>query len=139
MAGQLLNISVLLILLNLPASNLLPKYMALRFGVFANIYPTFFKFRMSNDDKSKEVSAEQPSNIQYMLVTFEVLKCDTSKEVSLEQPKNILRMSVTSDVLKFDTSKEVSAEQPSNIRYMILTFEVLKFSIPSIVDNFSKS
>lgn len=63
---------------------------------------------------------------------------DKSKEVSAEQPKNILLMSVTSDVLKFDTSKEVSADQPSNIRYMILTFEVLKFSIPSIVDNFSK-
>ena len=43
-------------------------------------------FEVSNDDRSREASDEQPENMERMLVTFEVSKPERSREASDEQP-----------------------------------------------------
>ena len=73
-----------------------------------NIYVTLDTFEASNlSPRLMKVRRLQPNNMQYMFVTFCVLKFDTSKEVRELQPWNMLCMFVTFCVLKFDTSKEV--------------------------------
>ena len=66
---------------------------------------------VSNLDKSKDVSLEQPRNILTILVAFEVLKLLTSRDVSAEHLWNIPYILATIEVSQPLTSKEVSDEQ----------------------------
>ena len=43
-------------------------------------------FEVSKEDRSREESLEQPSNMQYTTVTLEVSRPDRSREESEEQP-----------------------------------------------------
>ena len=53
--------------------------------------------------------------MEFILVTFCVLKFFRSSDFSLPQPSNIPLMSVTFCVLKFFKSREVSAQQSENM------------------------
>ena len=61
-------------------------------------------------------------NIEFILVTFEVLKFDKSNEVKARQLLNIELISVTFEVLKFDKSNEVKVWQLLNIELILLLF-----------------
>ena len=71
-------------------------------------------FEVSKDDRSAEVSFEQPLNMEDMSVTFEVSKDDRSAEVSLKQPENIFTMFVTAEVSRPTRLSDVSDVQPEN-------------------------
>ena len=51
--------------------------------------PMSVAFEVSHRDTSRDVSDEQPENMEYMYVAFEVSHRDTSREVSDEQPENM--------------------------------------------------
>ena len=50
--------------------------------------------------------------MRYMLVTLEVSKEERSREESLEQPSNMRYMLVTLEVSKEERSREAREEQP---------------------------
>ena len=56
-----------------------------------------------------------------MFVTAEVSKDDRSREVSDEQPLNMPPMSVTAEVSRPDRSRDASDEQPENMEEHVLT------------------
>ena len=53
--------------------------------------------------------------MESILVTFEVSKLLISRDVSVEQPRNIELISVTNEVLKLLRSSVVNPEQSLNI------------------------
>ena len=54
----------------------------------------------------------QPSNILYIIDTFEVSKFDKFNEVKDEQSRNMDCIHVTCEVSKFDKFNETNDEQP---------------------------
>ena len=89
-------------------------------------------FLVSKLVTSNLVRAEQPENIQRILVTFLVSKLVTSNFVRAEHSKNMPPMSVTFLVSNLVTSRSVRDMQPSNIQLISVTSEVLRFSMPEI-------
>ena len=79
----------------------------------------------------------QPSNILYIIDTFEVSKFDKFNEVKDEQSRNMDCIHLTCEVSKFDKFNETNDEQPRNIACILVTFEVLKLekSISVISDH----
>ena len=60
------------------------------------------------------------------------MKFERSSDVKAEQPSNIEFISFTFSVLKFERSSDVKVEQPSNIPAILFTSEVLRFCSPSM-------
>ena len=61
---------------------------------------------------------------QFIFVTFSKLKEDRSSDVSDEQPENMLPISVTAEVSNPVRSKEASDEQSENMTLILVTAEV---------------
>ena len=103
-----------------------------KFGILANISDISVTLEVSKLETSN-VSKVSLLNIQFMLVTCDVLKLDRLTLFKPVQLANILSMRVTFDVSKLDKSKLVSLEQKSNMYAMFVVFEVSIFDKSAVV------
>jgi hypothetical protein len=79
--------------------------------------------------RSSVVSEEHPKNILAIVVTLSVEK-PTLRSVNEEQPSNMKFISMTFDVLRLLRSRLVSDEQPLNVLRNDVTLAVFKLLIP---------
>ena len=106
----------------------LSNFIDFKFSQNSNIPLESCKLIPLKEDKSNSVNDEQSPNIWLIFLTLLISKFETFIDGSMEQFLNIEFIYITWDVLKL--SKSISIEErlihDSNINSIFITFEVLK-------------